>query len=97
MPASAATELRTFKAHSGTSTHLLFEPIRAGDFHILLFGAGHVGKALVQVLQGLPCSITWIDPRENEFPDILPSNVTIDAGDRPGPRHRGRTRRAAMS
>ncbi|MGI9505648.1 MAG: xanthine dehydrogenase accessory protein XdhC, partial [Geminicoccaceae bacterium] len=80
---AATPELRSFKMRSRMSAHLLFEPIRTSDFHILLFGAGHVGKALVQVLQGLPCSITWVDPRENEFPDILPANVSIDAGDRP--------------
>ncbi len=68
---------------SRVSARLLFEPVTAGDFQILLFGAGHVGKALVQVLQGLPCDITWIDPRENEFPDIVPANVRVDAGDRP--------------
>jgi xanthine dehydrogenase accessory factor len=34
----------------------------------MLFGAGHVGKALVPLLAQLPCKVTWVDSREAEFP-----------------------------
>ncbi|MBW4035330.1 MAG: xanthine dehydrogenase accessory protein XdhC [Proteobacteria bacterium] len=37
-------------------------------FHLQLHGAGHVGRALVAVLAGLPCSIDWIDCREAAMP-----------------------------
>ncbi|MGC8806954.1 MAG: xanthine dehydrogenase accessory protein XdhC [Thiomonas sp.] len=37
-------------------------------FHLQLFGAGHVGRALVRALRPLPCHIDWIDEREQEFP-----------------------------
>ncbi len=37
-------------------------------FHLQLYGAGHVGRAIVQLLQRLPCSVQWIDEREHEFP-----------------------------
>ena len=37
-------------------------------FRLHLFGAGHVGRALVQVLAGVPCEIVWVDERESEFP-----------------------------
>ena len=37
-------------------------------FHLQLFGAGHVGRALVRALRPLPCTIDWIDEREQEFP-----------------------------
>lgn len=63
--------------------HLLLEPIRPPDFHIALFGAGHVGRALVQVLSGLPCRIHWIDGREQEFPAQLPGNVERILSDEP--------------
>jgi len=43
-------------------------PDEAPRFRLQLFGAGHVGRALVQVLAGVPCTITWIDEREAEFP-----------------------------
>lgn len=37
-------------------------------FRLHLFGAGHVGRALVQVLAGVPCEIVWVDERDSEFP-----------------------------
>lgn len=37
-------------------------------FTLQLYGAGHVGRAIVQVLRGIDCSVQWIDERENEFP-----------------------------
>ena len=62
---------------------LLFEPQRAADFSIALFGAGHVGRALVHALAGLPCRITWIDSRDDQFPRDLPANVTVVCTDAP--------------
>jgi xanthine dehydrogenase accessory factor len=43
-------------------------PVPAPLFHLQLFGAGHVGRALVRALRPLPCRIDWIDEREQEFP-----------------------------
>jgi xanthine dehydrogenase accessory factor len=37
-------------------------------FHLQLYGAGHVGRAIVQLLAHLPCAVDWIDEREAEFP-----------------------------
>ena len=42
---------------------------------VLLFGAGHVGRALVIALAPLPFSVTWVDPRPDAFPAYLPGNV----------------------
>jgi len=61
----------------------LFEPQRAADFSIVLFGAGHVGRALVHVLAALPCRITWVDCRDDQFPRDLPANVTVACTDAP--------------
>ena len=49
-------------------TVLLFEPMGRPQAHIAVFGAGHVGRALVPLLASLPCKVRWIDSRENEFP-----------------------------
>ncbi len=50
---------------------------------VVLFGAGHVGTALVRMLGMLPCRILWVDEREDMFPSDLPAQVTIDATDVP--------------
>jgi xanthine dehydrogenase accessory factor len=44
---------------------------------ILLFGAGHVGRALALALAPLPVRVTWFDARENAFPSHVPANVEI--------------------
>jgi xanthine dehydrogenase accessory factor len=51
--------------------------------HVVLFGAGHVGAALVRALAHLPCSVTWVDEREDMFPADVPANVRIAASDAP--------------
>jgi xanthine dehydrogenase accessory factor len=40
-------------------------------FHLQLYGAGHVGRAVVRLLVDLPVSVAWIDEREDEFPKAL--------------------------
>lgn len=55
---------------------LLFEPMGQPQAHIAVFGAGHVGRALVPLLASLPCRVRWIDSREAEFPAQLPEGVT---------------------
>lgn len=61
----------------------LVDPIRAPRARLLLFGAGHVGAALVKALADLPCVVTWIDEREDMFPDTVPANTTVEASDTP--------------
>jgi xanthine dehydrogenase accessory factor len=43
---------------------------------LYLFGAGHVGRALVLALAPLPFAVTWTDPRPGAFPAHIPGNVT---------------------
>ncbi|HWL30155.1 MAG TPA: xanthine dehydrogenase accessory protein XdhC, partial [Burkholderiaceae bacterium] len=61
----------------------LVDIIRPPDFHVFLFGAGHVGQALVRLLGTLPCTVSWVDERDAQFPADVPSNVEIDATDTP--------------
>ena len=42
---------------------------------VLLFGAGHVGRAVVLALAPLPFSLRWIDSRADQFPQYVPQNV----------------------
>jgi xanthine dehydrogenase accessory factor len=48
---------------------------------VYLFGAGHVGRALVLALAPLPFEVMWIDPRALAFPAAMPSNATPLAPD----------------
>lgn len=62
----------------GGAVTLGFEPLRAAHldcwpaaqprFHLQLYGAGHVGRAIVRLLADIDCEVDWIDEREDEFP-----------------------------
>ena len=74
----------------GGEVVLYFERIAAGDTDALrqrlvsartpvaLFGGGHVGRAVVQVLAALPMALTWVDSRDEIFPADLPANVRCE-------------------
>ncbi|HEV3106401.1 MAG TPA: xanthine dehydrogenase accessory protein XdhC [Trinickia sp.] len=70
---------------------LLTETIASREFEVVVFGAGHVGAALVRVLATLPCRVRWVDERDAQFPAQFSTqiaqgecaNVTIDANDAP--------------
>jgi xanthine dehydrogenase accessory factor len=50
---------------------------------LYLFGAGHVGRALVMALAPLPFAVTWVDGRPEAFPRHVPGTVTLSG--EPGP------------
>lgn len=70
-----------YEAHRINS--IVYEVLPPEQFPIAVFGAGHVGKALVQVLSALPCHITWIDSRAEQFPDTQASHITRRVSDFP--------------
>jgi len=60
-----------------------YEPVVMPDLNIAVFGAGHVGSAVVSALSGLDCNIRWIDSRRNMFRNV-PGNVrTIETAEPP--------------
>lgn len=71
LPADAATVC--FDPLTGKRN--VVELVRPPELHLTLFGAGHVGRALIEVLSRLPIRVTWIDPRESEFLAWTPDNV----------------------
>ena len=77
----AANHLSTLISVSGEE--LFFEYVPAANFNVMLFGAGHVGRALVKILADLPCNITWIDSREQPFPAEIPLGVEARQHDIP--------------
>lgn len=44
-------------------------------FPVMLFGAGHVARALVRQLQPLGARITWIDSRDDAFADVAVDGI----------------------
>ncbi len=61
----------------------LVDTVDALRDHLVLFGAGHVGAAIVKALADMPCTVTWVDERDAMFPAIVPANVVIEATDTP--------------
>ncbi len=58
----------------------IIEQFGARPREIWLFGAGHVGRALMLALAPLPFAVTWIDERRGAFPSVLPQHVrTIES------------------
>ncbi|HUZ65496.1 MAG TPA: xanthine dehydrogenase accessory protein XdhC [Acetobacteraceae bacterium] len=60
----------------GGQVSVLFETVEPASWRIVLFGAGHVGRALVRLLADLPCRVDWIDPRPDIFPAGPSANIT---------------------
>jgi len=55
----------------------LAEPVHRPARPIWVWGAGHVGRAIVSVLAPLPdLAITWIDTDPSRFPETIPPGVT---------------------
>lgn len=54
------------------------EPVARAERQLWVWGAGHVGRAIVAVLAPLPeVAITWVDVGPERFPDPAPDGVAI--------------------
>lgn len=60
--------------HIGLNGAELIETFGESRTELWLFGAGHVGRALVLALAPLPFNVTWIDSRRDAFPAMVPAN-----------------------
>ncbi|MBN8163027.1 xanthine dehydrogenase accessory protein XdhC [Burkholderia multivorans] len=80
-PARAvAPDAAAFARGTGTRNRTTGAP---PPMHVVLFGAGHVGHALVTLLGALPCTVQWVDTRDELFPDECPPNVQPEPTDTP--------------
>ncbi|MBK1612288.1 xanthine dehydrogenase accessory protein XdhC [Rubrivivax gelatinosus] len=51
-------------------------PLPAPRFVLELHGAGHVGRAIVRLLDEIPCRVRWIDERDEAFDGLdLPPHI----------------------
>lgn len=55
-------------------------------FHLQLYGAGHVGRAVAQALAPLSVTVDWIDERDEEFPRFWGSGSSRESA-APWPQH----------
>jgi xanthine dehydrogenase accessory factor len=56
----------------------LVEPVMEAERQVWVWGAGHVGRALVSVLAPLPgIAVTWVDVSAERFPEMVPEGVTV--------------------
>jgi len=60
--ARARTRLEAEDA-AGVVDEALFFPVVGSNLEITLFGAGHVGSALIALLAGIDCNVRWVDSR----------------------------------
>ncbi|WP_066711090.1 xanthine dehydrogenase accessory protein XdhC [Celeribacter ethanolicus] len=62
----------------------MVEPITRATRPLWVWGAGHVGRAIVATLAPLPdLAITWVDTAANRFPETLPKSVSQLVADKP--------------
>ena len=55
----------------------LIEPVDRRPIHLWVWGAGHVGRAIVATIAPLPdVTITWVDTDDSRFPTDIPEGVT---------------------
>jgi xanthine dehydrogenase accessory factor len=63
----------------------MVEPRACPARSLWIYGAGHVGRALIEVLAPLPdLAITWIDTAPDRFPAHIPPRVTQLVAANPG-------------
>lgn len=56
----------------------MVEPVTRPGTPVWIWGAGHVGRALIHVLSPLPdMELTWVDTGPERFPDTVPEGVTV--------------------
>ncbi len=79
LPPSPQTQL----LRDGQGRRWLLDWCRAHQPQVVLFGAGHVGRAIVTLLSTLPCRVLWVDQREDMFPPGLPAQIRTEATDVP--------------
>lgn len=70
-----------FERIGATDGEALRQRLTPSRVPVVLFGGGHVGRAVVQVLARLPMQLTWVDSRDEIFPADLPANVQCEHSD----------------
>lgn len=83
-PAITAPEPPRASPPPSNASESWLEPFGPPPTALVVFGGGHVGRALVLALAPLPFRITWVDTRADAFPAHVPANATAFVTDEPG-------------
>jgi xanthine dehydrogenase accessory factor len=86
LAAEAKTEKASFSGDSRLESHQMWsysQQISSHQFDVYIFGAGHVGQALVNLLLPLQARVRLIDERDDVFPDISHPNLQCISTDTP--------------
>ena len=51
------------------------EPAARPAAELVIYGAGHVGRAVIRVLEGTPFNISWVDINTDRFPTVVRGDV----------------------
>ena len=74
----AAARGQGLRPSPGLVAGWLVEPVAEAERQVWVWGAGHVGRALVSVLAPLPgVAVTWVDVSRERFPEGVPEGVTV--------------------
>jgi xanthine dehydrogenase accessory factor len=63
----APTQAMMLKDQNGRAVWFV-EPAKRATVALVIYGAGHVGRAVVRVLEGTPFHISWVDINTERFP-----------------------------
>lgn len=70
-----------FERVDAASIAMLRQRLVAALMPVALFGGGHVGRALVQVLARLPFAVRWVDSRDGVFGELPAGAVVTEHSD----------------
>lgn len=70
-----------FERITQADSESLAQRLRVAPMPVVLFGGGHVGRALARLLADLPCELAWIDSRDGIFPALPAGNVLCEHSD----------------
>lgn len=78
---SMARQMLESRAPAARHGSFFFESVIGSDFNIAVFGAGHVGVAVVAALSVLECNVRWVDNRRGVFRSVPANARAIEAED----------------
>ena len=70
------TEAVLLPARRG-SPAIFIEPVGTSSKPLFVYGAGHVGRAIVKAITDLDFAVSWVDVAANRFPDGIAGGASI--------------------